>query len=235
MANYEIIPISDDAWRIEDEAVRCFLFTGQDYALLVDTGFGEGEADLKAIVDSLTDLPVILVITHADHDHIGCNHQFDTAFMHPAELYHHGLSEKNVNAIWENDLIGLGGRSFEVIHIPGHTPGSIALLDRKNRILVGGDSVQIGPIYMFGPMRSFPAYLHSLERLEDYMDSFDTVYPSHNEFPVPASIIPVLREAGERLLRGEGKAEMVELHGVKELIPLYDMGEVKFLYKPDGT
>jgi len=233
MAHYEIIPIDNGAWRIEDEAVRCFLFAGQDYALLVDTGFGENGADLKSVIDSLTDLPLILVNTHADHDHIGCNHQFDTAFMHPAELYHPNLPHKNINALWENDLIDLGGRCFEVIHIPGHTPGSIVLLDRQNRILIGGDSIQVGPIYMYGPMRNFPAYLHSLTRLEDYMDSFDTVYPSHNDFPVPATLISILQEAGQRLLRGEGEAQMVEIHGEEDLIPLYDMGEVKFLYKPD--
>ena len=230
MANYEVIPLGNGAWRIEDEAVRCFLFTGEDYALLVDTGFGEG--DLKSVIDSLTDLPLILLNTHADRDHIGCNHQFDTAFLHPSELYHPGASGKEFSAIWENDLIDLGGRSFEVIHIPGHTPGSIALLDRGNRILVGGDSVQVGPIYMFGPMRNFPAYLHSLERLEDYIDDFDTVYPSHNEFPVPASIIPVLRREGERLLQGGIASEPVEVHG-GVTVPLFDMGEVKFLYIPD--
>ena len=230
MANYEVIPLGDGAWRIEDEAVRCFLFTGEDYALLVDTGFGEG--DLKSVIDSLTDLPLILLNTHADRDHIGCNHQFDTAFLHPSELYHPGASGKNFSAIWENDLIDLGSRSFEVIHIPGHTPGSIALLDRSNRILVSGDSVQVGPIYMFGPMRNFPAYLHSLERLEDYMGDFDTVYPSHNEFPVPASIIPVLRREGERLLQGGVDSEPVEVHG-GVTVPLFDMGEVKFLYIPD--
>ena len=230
MANYEVIPLGNGAWRIEDEAVRCFLFTGEDYALLVDTGFGEG--DLKSVIDSLTDLPLILLNTHADRDHIGCNHQFDTAFLHPSELYHPGASGKEFSAIWENDLIDLGGRSFEVIHIPGHTPGSIALLDRGNRILVGGDSVQVGPIYMFGPMRNFPAYLHSLERLEDYIDDFDTVYPSHNEFPVPASIIPVLRREGERLLQGGIASEPVEVHG-GVTVPLFDMDEVKFLYIPD--
>ena len=230
MANYEVIPLGNGAWRIEDEAVRCFLFTGEDYALLVDTGFGEG--DLKSVIDSLTELPLILLNTHADRDHIGCNHQFDTAFLHPSELYHPGASGKNFSAIWENDLIDLGGRSFEVIHIPGHTPGSIALLDRSNRILVSGDSVQVGPIYMFGPMRNFPAYLHSLERLEDYIDDFDTVYPSHNEFPVPASIIPVLRREGERLLQGGIASEPVEVHG-GVTVPLFDMGEVKFLYIPD--
>ena len=232
MANYEVIPLGGGAWRIEDDAVRCFLFTGEDYALLVDTGFGAGEADLKSAIDSLTDLPLILVNTHADHDHTGCNHQFGTAFIHPAELYHPDLPDQTFSAIWENDLIDLGGRSFEVIHIPGHTPGSIALLDRGNRILVGGDSVQVGPIYMFGPMRNLPAYLHSMERLEDYMDAFDTVYPSHHDFPIPSSIIPTLRAAGERLLRGECKVQMVEVHG--NTFPLCDMGEVKFLYEVQG-
>ena len=41
----------------------------------------------------------------------------------------------------------------------------IALLDRNRRVLIGGDLVQDGPIYMFGDGRCLPAFPHAMDRL----------------------------------------------------------------------
>ena len=71
-------------WSIEENGVRCFLVEGEREAMLVDTGFGTG--DLKAFIQTLTSLPVFVVNTHADRDHIGCNGQFPPAWMHPADF-----------------------------------------------------------------------------------------------------------------------------------------------------
>jgi glyoxylase-like metal-dependent hydrolase (beta-lactamase superfamily II) len=147
---YEVIKIDEHSWRIEDNVVRVFLFAGTQRALLVDTGFGTG--NLRQIVESLTDKPVMLVNTHADDDHTGCNALFDEAYMHPSEMafyFEKAPSGTPVRPLWEGDVIDLGSRRFEVILIPGHTPGSIALLDRENALLVSGDSVSATPVFMF--------------------------------------------------------------------------------------
>lgn len=44
------------------------------------------------------------------------------------------------------DVVDLGDRAFEVIHTPGHSPGGIALYERKTRILLSGDIVYDGPL-----------------------------------------------------------------------------------------
>ncbi|MBZ9662795.1 MBL fold metallo-hydrolase [Mesorhizobium sp. ESP-6-4] len=44
------------------------------------------------------------------------------------------------------DVIDLGDRAFEVIHTPGHSPGGIALYERKTGILLSGDIVYHGPL-----------------------------------------------------------------------------------------
>ena len=80
--HYDVIPIDSGSWRIEDSIVRAFLFVGASRELLVDSTTGAG--DLAAVVKQLTDLPVTLVNTHADEDHIGFNHQFPLAYMLPA-------------------------------------------------------------------------------------------------------------------------------------------------------
>ncbi|MBN2040442.1 MAG: MBL fold metallo-hydrolase [Spirochaetes bacterium] len=202
--NFEIVKIADNSWRIEDGMVRAFLFEGTERALLVDSGFGEG--NIREVVEGLTGKPVMLVNTHGDDDHTGCNSLFDKAYMHPAEFafYYEAVpSDAVVSPLWEGDIIDIGGRKFEVILIPGHTPGSIALLDRENRILISGDTISETPIFMFGKVRSVPALIVSLEKLSKLSDSFDTVYPSHGPFPVSKDLIAKEIAVARKLINGE--------------------------------
>ena len=60
-----------------------------------------------------------------------------------------------------------------LIDLSGHTPGSIAILDEKYRVLFGGDSVQAGRIYMFGTHRNMKRYIETMNELKDYVDQFD--------------------------------------------------------------
>ena len=43
-------------------------------------------------------------------------------------------------------MIDLGDRAFEVVHTPGHSPGGIALWERKTGILLSGDIIYDGPL-----------------------------------------------------------------------------------------
>ena len=80
---YKIIRMNENTWRIEDGGVRFFLLTGTEKALLVDSGMNVHNA--RDIATRLTDLPLSLLNTHADRDHIGSNEQFDMFYMHPDE------------------------------------------------------------------------------------------------------------------------------------------------------
>ena len=71
----EIIQINGNTWRIEDDGVRLFLLAGTKKALLIDSGMNLNNA--RDIASGLTDLPLSLLNTHADRDHIGSNEQFD--------------------------------------------------------------------------------------------------------------------------------------------------------------
>jgi hydroxyacylglutathione hydrolase len=202
--NYEVIKIDEGSWRIEDGVVRAFLFTGTQRALLVDTGFGTG--NLKQVVENLTDKPVMLVNTHADDDHTGCNALFEAAYMHPSDMafyFEKAPADAVVNPLWDGDVIDLGARSFEVILIPGHTPGSIALLDRENAVLVSGDSVSATPVFMFGSVRNIHAYIASMKKLRSLTDRFDTIYPSHGPFPMGTDMLDELIEGAARVVGGE--------------------------------
>ena len=80
---YKIIRMNENTWRIEDGGVRFFLLTGTEKALLVDSGMNVHNA--RDIATRLTGLPLSLLNTHADRDHIGSNEQFDMFYMHPDE------------------------------------------------------------------------------------------------------------------------------------------------------
>ena len=199
------VQIDEETYRIEDGSVRCMLFIGAQRALLVDTGFGNN-GSLKDIVAKLTDKPVFLVTSHADPDHIGSNKEFPETHIHPSEMagYKQAAgSDAKATAIWEGEVIDIGGRQFEVVLIPGHTPGSIALLDRANRIIVTGDSVSEGPVFMFDERRNIHAYIASMEKLQKISDAFDEIYPSHGTFPVKPEQIKKALTAAQKLLAGE--------------------------------
>ena len=192
IGKYDAIQIGENKWRIEENFVRAFLFKGGERAMLVDSTNGTG--DLKAVAESLVGgMPVMLVNTHADSDHIGCNAQFEHAYMHPAEFAYYALKSKPGDAapkpLQDGEVIDLGGKKFEVILIPGHTSGSIALLDREDRILVSGDTI-VGRVYAFGLVRNVAALAASLERLAGcYWDAFDTVYPAHGNHETDKAFI----------------------------------------------
>ena len=146
MSNYTTTKIMDNFYSIElNSMVRSFLFIGEEDALLVDTCTGEG--DILAEIKKLTDLPVSVIFTHSDGDHVGAAKYFEDCFMHPSEFdYYKSKTDDPVEMIpiWEGDGLDIGTFSFEVILIPGHTPGSIALLEPDKNFLIGGDSIQTG-------------------------------------------------------------------------------------------
>ena len=201
----EAVKIDDTTYRIEDNGVRCMLYIGTEKALLFDTGFGEN-GSVKPVAESLTSLPVMLVNSHADPDHIGCNAEFDAAYMHPSEMAYYAKHAKpgaKTLPLWEGDIIDIGGRSLEVVLIPGHTPGSIGLLDRKNRTIATGDTISAGPVFMFDEVRSIHAYMASMHKLIGLFNAFDTIFPAHGQCPVPKETVNRALAAAEKLLAGK--------------------------------
>ncbi len=65
------------------EETHCYLVCGQERAALIDTGLGVSV--LRGVVDRLTDLPVLAVITHAHWDHIGGLRGFGQIAVHEQE------------------------------------------------------------------------------------------------------------------------------------------------------
>lgn len=65
----------------------------------------------------------------------------------------------------EGDILDAGDRSFEVLHLPGHSPGSIGLWDARTGVLFSGDAVYDGPLLDEIEGSDIEAYVETMQRL----------------------------------------------------------------------
>lgn len=76
--------ISDQLYVItETESVHCYLVIGSDKAMLFDIGYGY--ENIMPLVRTITDLPVMLVLSHGDPDHGLGSKWFDEVWIHPLD------------------------------------------------------------------------------------------------------------------------------------------------------
>ncbi len=227
----EVIKINKNTWRIEDDGVRFYLLSGSEKAALIDTG--KNSPDARQIAEGLTNLPLLLINTHADPDHISGNSAFDEFYMSPneEENLHAYNGQGKILPIHEGDVIDLGNRELLIVDIPGHTPGSVGIIDKKNHVLISGDSVQDGKIFMFGPARNLKQYIQSLKHLSKYEDQFDEIYPMHGTFPVHKDLIPKLIQGAQSILdeNAQEYAQPVNIFGNE--VTLYKFDYAGFLYQ----
>jgi hydroxyacylglutathione hydrolase len=158
-----------------------FLMFGRERALLLDTG--SGEAQTARAVSELVgkwlkrnqrqSIALVVAHTHSHGDHIAGDKQFE-ALHSPAmpvtmvPLNVPGTSQFYGIAAWPqgSGQIDLGGRAIDVVPIPGHDKLSIALYDRQTGILLTGDSLYPGRLYV----DDFPAFVESTQRLVTFTE-----------------------------------------------------------------
>jgi glyoxylase-like metal-dependent hydrolase (beta-lactamase superfamily II) len=266
-ASLERVPISQDWFQVYNvrsdiyvfyepyqyEKAICTLLLGEEKAILIDTGCGIG--NIREAVEDVTDMPVMVVNTHAHNDHIAQNYLFDEIAMldHPwcheaqkglpkSEMEHfvaegmywkplpesfdpenyHTPAFKVTKWFKEGDVLDLGNRTLEVIHTPGHTPDSICLLDREDRLFFTGDMFYTGGIYTYLNGGDLPTFINSYMKMLDYYDEFDLLMPSHNEPLVEKSLLKDVLKAVEDIAEGRGTYK----EGTDRGIPIrkYDYG-----------
>jgi len=67
----------------------------------------------------------------------------------------------------DSDVVDCGDRAFEVLHLPGHSPGSIGLWDAASGTLFSGDAVYDGPLLDELDGSDVEAYVRTMRRLRD--------------------------------------------------------------------
>jgi enterochelin esterase-like enzyme/glyoxylase-like metal-dependent hydrolase (beta-lactamase superfamily II) len=200
--NSQRTAIADGVFRLAGTSVNMYLVVGKDKALLIDTGNAGNikPDDVKAI----TQLPLLVVNTHAHPDHSGSNNTFDKIYIHQADMEgakgYSGSSE--LISIKDGYVFDLGGKKLEVIEVPGHTPGSICLLDAQDKLLFSGDTANV-QTWMHISNVPLETYKKSMERLLKRKDQYDKVLPGHGEAESVSYITDLITCAQEIL---DGKA-----------------------------
>jgi glyoxylase-like metal-dependent hydrolase (beta-lactamase superfamily II) len=205
--------VAEKVWCIDDKgADNFYLVEGKDKALLIDTGTGAGH--LKEYLVSLTKLPIIVANTHGHPDHAGGNFEFDQVYAHPADfemIQKYGNQEKRagnanpkstvLNSVKQGYQFDLGGRKLEVVEVPGHTKGSICLLDSRHRILFTGDNDNSLVWLFLKECTPLEIYLQTLEKLNQRAGEFETILPGHG-IPLDKTFIGDQISCARKILNG---------------------------------
>jgi glyoxylase-like metal-dependent hydrolase (beta-lactamase superfamily II) len=223
-------------WAIDDNGNNIiYLLTGRERALLLDTGWGVGDLPALVASFTDLPLTVVNTHGHPDHvggngqfaqvaiadaDRqmaLGClNAETRRWAMEFNALPQPFPPDFNVQAwmdstteltsIAAGEILDLGERQVEVIALPGHSPGSICLLDRANRWIFTGDSLLPWAIWMHLD-ESLPLgeFLIHLRRLKGYAGDFDAIWPSHGKLAgleLPAKLLDDMITGIEDILAG---------------------------------
>jgi glyoxylase-like metal-dependent hydrolase (beta-lactamase superfamily II) len=197
-----------------NDPLNMYLILGTHSALLLDTGCGL--FPLKPITEKLIGERKLLVVnTHTHWDHILGNEEFKEIYVHenevqvvskPYDLWFLKDSPceivklyevknflippaENIKTINDGYIFDLGKITVEVIHCPGHSPGSICLLTNTGELFTS-DVAYYGDTFL-PKINDFPEVLETLSKLIKLCEKYDNLelYPSHRIYPCDKTLI----------------------------------------------
>jgi glyoxylase-like metal-dependent hydrolase (beta-lactamase superfamily II) len=182
---------------------KMYLVEGTQAFALIDSGLGRG--DLRAYLTQFTrGLPIHGIFTHNHGDHIGqASAVIDwTAYIGAADraglvnsLRQRNVPaetiERNAKSLEDGDTIDLGDRALIAYATPGHTAGSIVILDPKTGVLFTGDSFgnnsPLPPdvMWMQGSRQPLDEYFATVLAVRRLLgDRVKTILTGHNDRPL---------------------------------------------------
>jgi para-nitrobenzyl esterase len=215
--NYRVDVLGKGLWRIQ--AIKgtlstAYLVEGSKEALVIDTC--SGQEGLEAIVQQLIGGKSFTVaLTHGHFDHSGGIKYFPEILLHKAD---EAFLPKDATArhkyLEDGAVLDLGGKKIEVIAIPGHSPGSVAFLDRAGRYIMTGDGIGSTMVWMQISSLPLTVYLESVEKLEALKDGIDELYVGHHEqeeVKLTPQYITDMRIVTEKVLDGTAETSAYEM------------------------
>lgn len=205
-----ITKLEKNMWVVETtDNTTMYIIEGSKKAMLIDAGTNCEKLD--EVISQITKKPLIVMITHIHPDHAGNIKYFDQIYFHPGDtvLMRMMNVEYNgkVNFVKDGEKFDLGGTTIEVLHTPGHTPGSIVLLDRQTGNCYSGDAFGSGQVWMqLRPNSPMKTYIESCKKMEKLMDEGITgIYCGHYPYVKKAydkAYITEMRALAEALVSG---------------------------------
>lgn len=214
------------------EEVISYLVQGQEGAVLIDTGMGIGDIRQAASRLTDSPIQVVNTHSHYDHvgdnhrfarvavhekekdtvvrgiggERLAALVRQETFQGPPPEGFaaeSYRIRPAAVSrSLADGDVIGLGGIELQVLHTPGHSPGSICLWEAANKWLFTGDTVYRGPLYAQLPHSDFEAYLESVGRLCALAPQVRMVLPGHGATPLEPKVIFEIAQGFQRIVDG---------------------------------
>ncbi|MGC4107597.1 MAG: MBL fold metallo-hydrolase [Thermomicrobiales bacterium] len=205
---FSVGEVDPGVWMIEEpfheERVKSYLIAGDERAILLDTGMGV--ADIRAVAESLTALPVSVVNSHAHWDHIGGNHRFAEIAIHPAEAADlEGGASNAVLRPW-----------FAPSHLTGPLPDGVTAEtivippSHATHLLADGETIDLGGRVLevvYGPGHS-PGGISLLDRANGLLFSTDVAYAGAL-YVYAAADLPVYHRSLQRLAALAAEVRMV--------------------------
>lgn len=125
----------------------------------------------------------------------------------------------NRKPLAEGQTFDLGNRHVRVIETPGHTWGSVCLLDVERRWLFTGDTVcDLGVLLHLphsAPVETFQA---SIEKLQGFSDRFDQMWPGHHRVPLEHELLDQYVACARRIRQGEKGQTVTSAAGTGQLL-----------------
>ncbi len=238
---------------------QMYLVAGKDKALLVDTGMGVGDLAALVRSLTPLPVIAVNTHGHPDHagGNGGFDefflHPADEPIMkkmctdeyrrNDLKAFHGdgtpayqrmaaGLvsyREAPLNPLKEGMSFDLGGRVFEVIEVPGHTPGGVCFLNEEEGIIFTGDMIVETPVWLYLD-HSLPLsnYLDSLQKINKR--SFRTLLPGHQPSPLGRENLEDLIACTEEILAEPGIGKPERTFAGEGL--LWKHGRASIIYNP---
>ena len=220
---FDLIKMSDRIYLMSDQDNATGYFViGDEKVLVIDTM--DGWDNIKEIVGEITDLPIMVVNTHGHGDHVLGNVYFEEAYIHPDEIEivnmfldnpefiaaceEHGFKMSEFKYLMGGEVIDIGGATFDVILLPGHTKGGHCFLYREERVLFTGDGINCHIWMQLDHSMPMSTLVSSLENVMYLKDKADKILHGHATGFEDVSLMEKLCNAARELVEHPEFAEV---------------------------
>ena len=166
----ETSPFGTNAYIVACEA------TGE--SVLIDA-----PGDAEKILDRIEGTnPICILITHRHMDHTGALQRLKDELNIPVAAHLADAESMPVEAemlLDDRNIVSFGNVTLEVLHTPGHTPGSICLL--TGNILLAGDTIFPGGPGKTSTPDDLRQIIQSLEQKIFVLPDDVKIYPGHGD------------------------------------------------------